>query len=209
VVLPFIIPTRERTMGWNGRLLVGRWRTLWSATESRYLLTSRDGLLSCSWRARREAAISGEAERRAEPERRRLEKTKRRSTVSVQRPILADYAIKPKRSLTGSVDVRRGKEGEWINSENNLCSLSPTGTLVDAQSPSKDGRRRTMSTLHLALSDYQQPRPSETRRYYSVVYETVPAAGVPKLPELSSPNLAQLQQQHGRAHASPNPPSPH
>jgi hypothetical protein len=29
-------------------LLLGRWRILWSATESWYLLTSRDGLLSCS-----------------------------------------------------------------------------------------------------------------------------------------------------------------
>jgi hypothetical protein len=47
VVLPFIIPPSERTMGWKGRLLVGRWRTLWSATESRYLLIKRDG--SVSW----------------------------------------------------------------------------------------------------------------------------------------------------------------
>jgi hypothetical protein len=50
VVLPFIIPPSERTMGWKGRLLVGRWRTLWSATESRYFLTNRDGLLSFSGR---------------------------------------------------------------------------------------------------------------------------------------------------------------
>jgi hypothetical protein len=28
VVLPFIIPPRERTMGWKGRLLLGRWRAL-------------------------------------------------------------------------------------------------------------------------------------------------------------------------------------
>jgi hypothetical protein len=47
VVLPFIMPPREKTMGWKGRLLVGRWRILSSATESRYLLTSRDG--SVSW----------------------------------------------------------------------------------------------------------------------------------------------------------------
>jgi hypothetical protein len=46
VVLPFIMPPREKTMGWKGRLLRGRWRTLWSATESRYLLTSRDGSMS-------------------------------------------------------------------------------------------------------------------------------------------------------------------
>jgi hypothetical protein len=45
-VLPFIMPPRERTMGWKGRLLVGRWRTLWSETESRHLLTSRDGSVS-------------------------------------------------------------------------------------------------------------------------------------------------------------------
>jgi hypothetical protein len=28
VVLPFIMPPSERTIGWKGRLLVGRWRTL-------------------------------------------------------------------------------------------------------------------------------------------------------------------------------------
>jgi hypothetical protein len=28
VVLPFIMPPREKTMGWNGRLLLGRWRTV-------------------------------------------------------------------------------------------------------------------------------------------------------------------------------------
>jgi hypothetical protein len=28
VVLPFIMPPREKTMGWKGRLLVGRCRTL-------------------------------------------------------------------------------------------------------------------------------------------------------------------------------------
>jgi hypothetical protein len=50
LVLPFIMPTMEKTTGWNGRLLLGRSRILWSATESRYLLTSQDGLLSCSGR---------------------------------------------------------------------------------------------------------------------------------------------------------------
>jgi hypothetical protein len=38
VLPPFIIPPSKSTMRWNGRLLVGRWRTLWSGTESRYLL---------------------------------------------------------------------------------------------------------------------------------------------------------------------------
>jgi hypothetical protein len=46
VVLPFIMPPRDKTMGWNGRLLVGQCRTLLSATESRYLLTSGDGSVS-------------------------------------------------------------------------------------------------------------------------------------------------------------------
>jgi hypothetical protein len=50
MVLSFIMPPREKTMAWKGRLLLGRWRILWSATESRYLLTSRDGLWSCSGR---------------------------------------------------------------------------------------------------------------------------------------------------------------
>ena len=57
VVLPFIVPPREKTMGWKGRLLRGRCRTLWSATESRYLLTSRDGLLSCSGRLVERASL--------------------------------------------------------------------------------------------------------------------------------------------------------
>src|SRR6516164_5175433 len=41
--------TQGEDNGVERRFLVGRCRTLWSATESRYLLTSGDGLWSC-WR---------------------------------------------------------------------------------------------------------------------------------------------------------------
>jgi hypothetical protein len=50
VVSPFIMPFREKTRGWNGRLLPGRCQILWSATMSRYLSISREGLLSLSGR---------------------------------------------------------------------------------------------------------------------------------------------------------------
>jgi hypothetical protein len=35
VMLPFIMPPREKTIGWKGRVLMGRWRILWLATKSR------------------------------------------------------------------------------------------------------------------------------------------------------------------------------
>jgi hypothetical protein len=61
MVLPFNMPPWEKTTGWKGSLLLGRWRILWSATESRDLLTSRDGLSSCSgWLVLRSALLAGE-----------------------------------------------------------------------------------------------------------------------------------------------------
>lgn len=50
VVLPSIMPPREKTVGWKRGLLVGRWRILRSATESKYLSTSRVGFSMCSAR---------------------------------------------------------------------------------------------------------------------------------------------------------------
>lgn len=45
VVLLFIMPPRKDDKG-KGKLPLERWRILWSVTESRSLLTSRDGLSS-------------------------------------------------------------------------------------------------------------------------------------------------------------------
>jgi hypothetical protein len=64
VVLPFIMPPREKTRGWKGRLRLGRWQILWLATESRYLLTSLDGLLSRSGRLVLPAVLAGKGDNR-------------------------------------------------------------------------------------------------------------------------------------------------
>lgn len=57
VLMPIIIPLYERTTGRNGSLLVWHCRIFWSTTESRYLLTSQDGLLSCSSRLMERASL--------------------------------------------------------------------------------------------------------------------------------------------------------
>jgi hypothetical protein len=175
-------------------------------------------------RERREAAISGETERRGEVERRRNEDVKRRSILPSQQQQDGEHVIRPKRSMTDGQDLRRTKEAISTNSNSNASNvksdksstnLSPTSTLVDSGpgspiSMSKEMRRRTKSTLDLPHPDLKTPRPSE-RRYHSF-YETPSAPAVSPqpqpnhLPELSSRNLAQLR--HHQVQPQPQYPAP-
>lgn len=179
-------------------------------------------------RERREAAISGETERRAEMERRRIEDAKRSSILPSQQQLGGEHVIRPKRSMTDGQDLHWTKEGTSNNSNSNASNvksdksstnLSPTSTLVDSGpgspiSTSKEMRRRTKSTLDLPHPDLKTPRPSE-RRYHSF-YETPSAPAVSPqpqpnhLPELSSRNLAQLRHLHVQPQSQyPAPPQHH